>query len=296
MPSLKAIRTRIRSVKSTQQITRAMKMVSAAKLRRAQEAVLSARPYVRQMEEVLENLAQRADLTAHPLLARRPVKKIEIVVLTSDRGLCGGFNANTVRRVQSYLIENEGALEEVTLRTIGRKGNDYFRRRGFKIRKDHAGLLQKLSWSAAEEIACELSELFLQGEIDAVYLVYNEFVSPVTQRVTFAELLPIQPPSESGGSPINVPPRPEGPVDYLYEPGRTDILQALLPRYVASEVWKALLESVASEQGARMSAMDNATNNASEMISKLTLQYNRTRQAGITKELMEIVSGAEAQK
>jgi F-type H+-transporting ATPase subunit gamma len=287
MSSLKAIRTRIRSVKSTQQITRAMKMVSAAKLRRAQEAIVSARPYVQRMEEVLKDLARRVDLAAHPLLTRRPVKKVEIVVLTSDRGLCGGFNANVVRRVQRYLIENGGKLEQVTLRTVGRKGNEFFRRRSQTIRKDHPGLFQKVNYAAAEDLAKELSELFLAGKVDAVYLAYNEFVSAVSQKVKLEELLPIEPPAEVPGA---------IPVDYLYEPSQEKVLRALLPRYVASEVWRALLESTASEHGARMSSMDSATNNATEMISKLTLQYNRTRQAGITKELMEIVSGAEALK
>ncbi|MBI5546387.1 MAG: ATP synthase F1 subunit gamma [Deltaproteobacteria bacterium] len=291
MPSLKAIRNRIRTVKSTQQITRAMKMVAAARLRRAQEAILSARPYVQRMEDVLRDLATRVDLAAHPLLTRRPVKRVEVVLLTSDRGLCGGFNANAVRRVQRFLLENEERYEKVLLRTIGRKGNEAFRRRGLQISKDHPGLFQKISYSAAESLASELSQRFLSGEVDAVYLVYNEFISPVSQRVAMAELLPIKPPVAGPEAEAGL-----APVDYEYEPGRAAVLEGLLPRYVASEVWRALLESVASEHGARMSAMDNATNNASDMIGKLTLQYNRTRQAGITKELMEIVSGAEALK
>lgn len=289
MPSLKAIRNRIRSVKSTQQITRAMKMVAAAKLRRAQEAILAARPYVKEMEEVLADLGQRVDLSAHPLLQRRPPRKVEIVVLTSDRGLCGGFNGSVYRKVQRFLFENEKTFEQVTLRTIGRKGHEFFRRRGLAIRKDHPGLLQALSYGAAEGIAAEVSGLFLAGEVDAVFLCYNEFLSPVSQVVRMVELLPI---SEADTTEIERPLR----ADFLWEPGEAAVLQALLPRYIASEVWHALLESVASEQGARMSAMDNATNNASDMIARLTLQYNRTRQAGITKELMEIVSGAEALK
>jgi F-type H+-transporting ATPase subunit gamma len=240
------------------------------------------------MEEVLKDLARRADLGAHPLLQRRPVKRVEIVVLTSDRGLCGGFNANVARRVQRYLIEQEGRVQ-VSLRTVGRKGNEFFRRRSVPIRKDHTGMLHHLSHAAAEELAGELSDLFLDGEVDAVYLAYNEFISPVSQRVQLAELLPIEPPKEE-------PAYGAVPVDYLYEPAADRVLRSLLPRYVAAEVWRSLLESVASEQGARMSAMDSATKNASEMIAKLTLQYNRMRQAGITKELMEIVSGAEALK
>ncbi|MGC4117817.1 MAG: ATP synthase F1 subunit gamma [Myxococcales bacterium] len=292
MPSLKAIRTRIRSVKSTQQITRAMKMVSAAKLRRAQEAITSARPYVQRMEDVLKQLAKRVDLSAHPLLVRRPVKKVEIVVLTSDRGLCGGFNASVVRRVQRYRWENEEKLESLKLRTIGRKGNEAFRRRGAQIAKDHAGLLKTLTYAAAESLAAELTSQFLSGEVDAVYLAYNEFISPVSQKVSLVELLPIRPPEDEKAKDAGR----AADIDYEYEPSRERVLEDLLPRYVASAVWRALLESVASEHGARMSAMDSATKNANEMIGRLTLQYNRTRQAGITKELMEIVSGAEALK
>jgi len=292
MPSLKSIRNRIRSVKSTQQITRAMKMISAARLRRAQEAVLSARPYSKRMDQVLQNVASRVDLSAHPLLVpREKKKKIEVVVLTSDRGLCGGFNANIVRRTQRFILENKDKYEAITLRTLGRKGNEFFRRREVKIRKDHAGFLTKLQFAAAGELARELSELYLSGEVDSVYLVYNEFISAVSQKVSLVELLPISPPAaaeEKHGAAL--------PVEYLYEPGREKLLADLMPRYVATKVWRALLESVASEHGARMSAMDNATNNAKEMIGKLTLQYNRTRQAAITKELMEIVSGAEALK
>ncbi len=287
MSSLKTIRTRIRSVKSTQQITRAMKMVAAAKLRRAQEAILSARPYVHRMQDVLRDLSNRVDLSAHPLLQRRAPRRVEVVVFTSDRGLCGGFNSNVTRRVQRFLIENEGKVE-VSLRTVGRKGHDFFRRRNVPIRTDHAGVLQKLSYANAETIAAQVSALFLSGEVDAVYLAYNEFLSPVSQRVTLEELLPIEEPAEQQDD--------AAPVAHLWEPGQEEVLAALLPRYVASQVWHAMLESVASEQGARMSAMDNATKNASEMIARLTLLYNRTRQAGITKELMEIVSGAEALK
>ncbi len=291
MPSLKSIRNRIRSVKSTQQITRAMKMISAARLRRAQEAVLSARPYAKKMDQVLQNVAARVDLSAHPLLVPREKKKIELVVLTSDRGLCGGFNANIIRRTQRFLLENADQYEAITLRTLGRKGNEFFRRRETKIRKDHAGFLTKLKFAAAAELARELTDLYLSGEVDSVYFLYNEFISAVSQKVSLVELLPISPPPPAEGKKGDAL-----AVEYLYEPARDTLLADLMPRYVATKVWRALLESVASEHGARMSAMDNATNNAKEMIGKLTLQYNRTRQAAITKELMEIVSGAEALK
>jgi F-type H+-transporting ATPase subunit gamma len=243
---------------------------------------------------VLQDLARRVDLSAHPLLVRRPVKKVEIVVLTSDRGLCGGFNASVVRKVQRYRWENEERLEKIWLRTIGRKGLEAFRRRGAEVRKDHPGLFKSLSYSAAEALAAELTGEFLAGEVDAIFLAYNEFVSAVSQKVALVELLPIRPPE--GESAQAEAASGQAAVDYEYEPGREQVLADLLPRYVASEVWRALLESVASEHGARMSAMDSATKNASDMIGRLTLQYNRTRQAGITKELMEIVSGAEALK
>lgn len=289
MASLKTIRNRIRSVKSTQQITRAMKMISAARLRRAQEAVTAARPYAQKMDLVLKGVASRADLSGHPLLSPRPKKKVELVVLTSDRGLCGGFNANIIRGAQRFLMEHAGEFESITLRTLGRKGYEFFRRREVAIRKDHAGLLTKLNFGAAEGLARELTELYQSGEVDAVYLIYNEFISAVSQKVTTEQLLPIAAPQvdeKKAGS----------AVEYLYEPNRDQLLADLLPRFLATKVWRAMLESVASEHGARMSAMDNATSNAKDMIGKLTLQYNRTRQAAITKELMEIVSGAEALK
>jgi F-type H+-transporting ATPase subunit gamma len=239
------------------------------------------------MKKVLDGVAGRVDLSIHPLLQRREMKKVELVVFTSDRGLCGGFNANVHRRVQRWLMENGDKVEQVTMRTVGRKGHDFFRRRGNAIRKDHAGLLNKLSFEKAEEIARELSDLFLSGEVDGVLLVYNEFVSAVSQRVNVVELLPIAPPPAEHSS---------AATEYLFEPGQDEVLKSLLPRYLANKVWQALLESVAAEHAARMSSMDNATKNASEMISKLTLVYNRTRQAAITKELMEVVSGAEALK
>lgn len=289
MSSLKAIRTRIRSVKSTQQITRAMKMVAAARLRRAQEAVLSARPYSKAMKGVLDSVASRAALARHPLLQQREIKRIEVLAITSDRGLCGGFNGAIERRVRGFALENEGRVEKITLRTIGRKGHDFFRRRGREIRKNYPGLLSNLKFSAAQEIARELADLFLSGEIDAVMLVYNEFVSAVTQEVRVVQLLPIENPELSAPAPGAVL-----PVEYEYEPDAKAILEDLLPRYLANNVWQALLESLAAENAARMTAMENATKNAADMISKLTLQFNRTRQAMITKELVEIVSGAEA--
>lgn len=289
MPSLKAIRNRIRSVKNTQQITRAMKMVAASRLRRAQDAVLSARPFSQMLARVLAELVRRDALGSHPLLQARPMERVELVVLTSDRGMCGGFNANVLRAAQRFLLENEDQVERVSLRTIGRKGHEFFRRRNANIREHHAGLLAHLEAARAEEIADELTALYLNREVDAVLLIYNEFVSAVTQRVKTVKLLPIEP-----GPVAEV--APAASTEFLFEPSAEEVVSSLLPRYVANQMWQALLESVAAENAARMTAMESATNNAADMIERLTLQYNRTRQAMITKELVEIVSGAEALK
>ncbi|MDR0965408.1 MAG: ATP synthase F1 subunit gamma [Myxococcales bacterium] len=289
MASLKAIRTRIRSIKSTQKITRAMKMVAAARLRRSQEAALAARPYERLMHEVLDSVATRVDLVRYPLFEQRAIRRVELVAITSDRGLCGGFNGIIEKKVRKLMQEAMACGQQVTLRIVGRKGTDYFRRREVPIRKSYTGLLSDLKFTAAKEIATELSQLFLSGEIDQVLLVYNEFVSAVSQRAVQRQLLPIVAPpglAANGGA----------SADYIYEPSASDILDDLLPRYTTNRIWEALIESLASENAARMTAMDAATKNASEMIDKLTLQMNRTRQAGITSELVEIVSGAEALK
>jgi F-type H+-transporting ATPase subunit gamma len=291
VPSLRDIRKRIRSVKSTQQITKAMKMVAAAKLRRAQDAILRARPYALLLEKAIGEVAARAAAEGgaeNPLLAARPARRAELVLVTSDRGLAGAFNSNVLRRAQRFMTENADKLEAVHLSTIGRKARDYFRARRMTVRKDYAGIHQALTFEKAQEIAGELTERFLSGEVDQVILGYNEFKSAITQKVTLHQLLPIvtAPAAESGG----------GAVDFLYEPERERLLADLLPRHLAIQVWRVLLESAASEHGARMTAMDSASRNAKELIGKLTLQYNRARQAYITKELMEIVSGAEALK
>ena len=295
MASLRDIRKRIRSVKNIRQITKAMKMVAAARLRRAQEAIIAARPYAQQLDGVIADLAERAGgELSHPVLVARPVKKAEILLLTSDRGLAGGFNSNVIRRVSRVLFETEGQHETV-LSTVGRKGNDFFRNRGYAIRKDYPGLATKPSYEAARQLAEELTQRFLSGEVDAVYLVYNEFVSVISQQVVQVQLLPL-----SGFGPSDVAETgasaPSTAVDFKYEPDRQAVLDSLVPQAVAVKVLRALLESVASEHGSRMSAMENSTKNASELIGKLTLHYNRTRQAVITKELVEIVSGAEALK
>ncbi|MBI3182761.1 MAG: ATP synthase F1 subunit gamma [Myxococcales bacterium] len=293
MASLRDIRKRIRSVKSTQQITKAMKMVAAAKLRKAQDAILAARPYAQMLDLMISELVARSEAVAHPLLVSRPPKVAELVVLTSDRGLAGGFNSNVIRRASRFLFENAKTYEKVFLSTIGRKGHDYFKKRPVQLRKDFAGLFAKVSYRTAADLAQELSARYVAGELDAVFLVYNEFVSAITQTVSLVQLLPFQGPL---GAPAKAGKAEPSPVDFKYEPARPEVLDRLLPQALAVKLYRALLESVASEQGARMSAMENATSNAAEMISNLTLFYNRTRQAVITKELMEIVSGAEALK
>jgi F-type H+-transporting ATPase subunit gamma len=308
MASLRDIRKRIRSVKNTRQITKAMKMVAAAKLRKAQDAIIAARPYAQMLDQIISDLAARSadEEMAHPLLTARPIRRAEVVVLTSDRGLAGGFNSNVIRRANRYLYEN-GSLERIQMSTVGRKGFDFFRQRGQAIRKDFGGLYQRLSYLAAREVAQELTASFLNGEVDAVYVVYNEFLSAISQKVNLTQILPLQTFS-SGEAPAATPGAPSGLtspakavtgpalVDFKYEPGRPEVLDRLVPQAVSIKLYRALLESVASEHGARMSAMENATSNATDMIASLSLHYNRTRQAVITKELMEIVSGAEALK
>ena len=298
MASLRDIRKRIRSVKNTRQITKAMKMVSAAKLRKAQDAIIAARPYAQMLDQIISDLAARSgdEQMAHPLLTARPVKRAEVVVLTSDRGLAGGFNSNVIRRANRFLFEHSG-LESIRFSTVGRKGHDFFRNRGQTIRKDFGGLYQRLSYLAAKSVAEELTASFLNGEVDAVYVIYNEFISAISQKIVVSQMLPLQTFGSAAAAATPGAPAPAATlVDFKYEPSRQDVLDRLVPQAVSIKLYRALLESVASEHGARMSAMENATSNATDMIGKLSLHYNRTRQAVITKELMEIVSGAEALK
>ncbi|HKO57699.1 MAG TPA: ATP synthase F1 subunit gamma [Thermoanaerobaculia bacterium] len=285
MPSTIDLRRRIRSVKNTQQITKAMKMVSAAKLRRAQERIFSARPYAAALREVLASVASRIGAANHPLLqAREEERNVVVIVVTSDRGLAGAFNTNANRAALNFVKEK--AFPNVELIPIGRKANDYFRRRAIPMRRPATQALQALSLETAREIAGGLITAFTNGELDAVYVVYNEFRSVISQVVRTERLLPLQRPwSEE---------QQETTIDYLYEPAPEQILSELLPKYVEFELYRILLESAAAEQGARMTAMEAATKNASDMISHLTLTYNRIRQAAITKEIIEIVSGAAA--
>ena len=296
MASLRTIRNSIRAKRNMQKITKALKVVSAAKLRRAQDAVVRARPYAQAIDELLASLARdRADDEAppHPLLQVRKVRKVEVVLMTSDRGLCGGFNANVIRRGQRFLVEEGAGLASVQFSTVGGRGRDFAKKKNLHSRKDYAGFFGKLRFGNAKEIADDLIHAYLEGELDAVYILYNEFKSAIAQQISLKQILPIVPPAVAAGaaeaqSLVRAP--------HLYEPSRPAVLRDLLPRYLAMQVWRALLESEASEHGARMTAMDAATKNASEMIGSLTLDYNRARQAAITKELMEIVSGAEALK
>jgi len=289
MANLRAIRKRIGSVKSTQQITKAMKMVSAAKLKRAQDAIIAARPYARKMREVVQALAARVGEDAHPLLAARETKKLALLVVTTDRGLCGGFNSNLLRATYRFIAANREKYEDIAVFVVGRKAREFLRRRGVSPRKEYLNILGSLSYAHAATLSQNLVEGFLAGEFDEVQVVFNEFRSALSQVVRFEKLFPISlEQGEAGGSAPGV--------DFLYEPSQAEILAALLPKYVETQIFRVLLESVAGEHGARMTAMDSATNNAVDMISRLTLQMNRARQATITKELMEIIGGAEALK
>lgn len=288
MPSLLDIRRRIRSVKNTQQLTKAMKMVSAAKLRRAQDRVMSARPYADQLRNVLGNLADRVENITHPLLEVRPEERILVVVMTADRGLCGAFNSNLIRTAQNFV--RDSVARNPSLYPVGRKGRDYFRRREVPITSDYINFFTKLDYGHARDIAQKIIELYTETKIDAVYLVYNEFKSAIQQRVSLEKLLPLgrvelQEPS-SGIAPM--------PVEYIFEQAPQQVFDRLLPKYVEIQVYRALLESAAAEHGARMGAMDTASRNAGEMIESLTLNMNRVRQAAITREIIEVVSGAGA--
>ncbi len=288
MPSLKDIKKRIASVKNTRQITKAMKMVSAAKLRRAQEAVVAARPYANKMVKVLSSLALREEREAHPLLMERGKGRALVVLMTADRGLCGGFNANVSKGAERFIRGNQEGFEAYDLMIIGRKGREYLKARGgLNIAKTYENISANFSYSTAALIGQEIVESYVAETYDAVFLVYNAFRSAISQDVTIEKLLPIVPRAVEEGEHV---------AQYIYEPNRGEVLAQLLPKHIEVQVFRGLLESIASEFGARMSAMDSASKNASEMIGKLTLQYNRARQAAITKELMEIISGAETIK
>jgi F-type H+-transporting ATPase subunit gamma len=284
MPSTIDIRRRIRSVKNTQQITKAMKMVAAAKLRRAQERIVSARPYAAGLREVLESVVSRVDPAKHPLLApREDIKNVLVIAVTSDKGLAGAFNANVIKATSNVIRENN--WPNVELLALGRKGNDFFKRRDIKLRKEGAHIMQALSLETVREISTGITTAYLNGELDAVYVVFNEFRSVISQIVRTEKILPLETPKETDQT---------NAIDYIYQPSPEQILSELLPKHIEFQLYRVLLESAAAEQGARMTAMEAATKNASEMIDALTLNYNRIRQAAITKEIIEIVSGAAA--
>ena len=290
MPSLKDIKKRISTVRNTRQITAAMKMVSAAKLRRAQDAVTAARPYADKMQEVLSSLAMRDSSEEHPLLEQRGKDKALVVLITADRGLCGGFNTNISKTAEKFIRSNPEGFDSYDLLLVGRKGNEYLRRReGMKIVKVYENLVgsTQVTYPTAALLGQEIIELYHEGNYDGVFLIYNAFQSVMSQELTVRQLLPIKPEEVTAEEQV---------VDYIYEPSAAEVLAEILPKNIEVQIFRALLESVASEHGARMTAMDSASKNASEMISKLTLQYNRARQAAITKELMEIISGAESIK
>jgi F-type H+-transporting ATPase subunit gamma len=296
MPSLIDLRRRVRAVKNTQQITKAMKMVAASKLRRAQERIVNARPYAAQMRRVLQSVASRVDPAIHPLLAGRephPGSKTLVIVVTGDKGLCGSFNTNVIKGAAGYIAASREPCE---LGLVGRKGRDFFGRRGFQVIFEQIGIFQKLRHEHAQEIAQIAVEAYTSGAVDRVVLAYNEFKSVMTQRFVVDQLLPIpreevqSVPSRTGASPG------EGyaPVDYLYEPAPQEIFSQLLPRYVETQVYRSLLESNAAFFAAQMAAMDSASKNSADMIASLTLYMNKVRQAAITREIIEVVSGAQA--
>lgn len=301
MPSLIDIRRRVRAVKSTQQITKAMKMVSSSKLRRAQERILRGRPYAQEMLRVFNNLATRTENTAHPLLNDDPLAaRTLLIVITADRGLCGSFNTNVAKAALQFSLDQPKSPDgrDVAMALVGRKGRDFFQRRGFDVLYEEVGLFQNVEWKHAQAIANTAIREFIGPEISSVYLVYNEFKSVIQQRVVIEKLLPIprlRPEDTGHAAPGKQADASASPaVDYLFEPDPQQLLNTLLPMHVAVQVSRALLESSAAEHAARMQSMDSATRNAKEMVDRLTLYMNKVRQAAITREIIEVVSGAQA--
>jgi F-type H+-transporting ATPase subunit gamma len=290
MATLREIRRRITGVRNTQKITKAMKMVAAARLRRAQEAIVSARPYARKLGELLRHLVTKVDVNLNPLLVGREPRTVLLVVVTADRGLCGSFNSNIIKAAVHHLQAQGDIVTKVM--TVGRKGSEFFGKRKFDVVSKHAGIFSDLDFDHARSFVQEITEGYLGGKFDKVEVIYNEFKSVIQQRIVIEQLLPIppeeiQPSKEQKGVSL---------VDYIYEPSSAEIVNVLVPKHLNFQMWRIVLESNAAEQGARMTAMDNATENARELIKDLTLKFNNARQASITKELLEIVSGAEALK
>lgn len=295
MATLREIRRRIVGIKSTQQITKAMKMVAAARLRRAQEAILNFRPYANTINLLLENLTSVITDYDHPLIKGREIKKITLVIVTSDRGLCGSFNSNLLRYAEDYIkteLKNYYDTNNLDLVCIGKKGNDFFTRRKYPVKKSYVNIFANLKYEKSVEIISELTQEYIAGKTDKIIFIYNEFRSVISQVIKTIQILPILVEEkvklkQTGLQPI---------IDFIYEPEKEKILNTLLPKYLEVQTWRILLESNAAEQGARMTAMDNATENAKELLKVLSLSYNKARQAAITKELLEIVAGADAMK
>lgn len=289
MPSLKDIRTRIKSVKNTQKITSAMKMVAAAKLRKAQGAAEGLRPYANRLKETMWEISQLSDVSANPLMVERDAKKVMVLILTSDKGLCGGFNTTIIRTSERFIKENSERFPEIGMAIIGKKGKEYFsRRNAFTIEKTYTDIVGKPTMDHARQIGSDMLNLYESEGLDALYVIYNEFKNAATQNVVIERLLPVVP--------EETPDTSETGVEFVYEPSLGQVLEDVIPLHVGVQIYRSILESVASEMGSRMTAMDSATKNAGDLIDRLTLQFNRARQAAITKELMEIVSGAEALK
>jgi len=296
MPSLIDLRRRVRAVKNTQQITKAMKMVAASKLRRAQERMTAARPYAQQLQRVLGSVASRVDSSIHPLLVAReigPDSRTLVIVVSGDKGLCGSFNTNLIKAAAAFVL---GSAQKCALGLVGRKGRDYFGRRGFTVAFEEVGIFQRLKLADAQRIAQTAVDVFVKGEVDRVVLVYNEFKSVISQRAVVQQLLPIASADVDSAAAASKAEAAThlAQIDYLYEPSPQEIFNQLLPRYVEVQVYRALLESNAAFFAAQMTAMDAATKNSAEMIDSLTLYMNKVRQAAITREIIEVVSGAQA--
>ncbi len=288
MATLRDIKLRIKGVKSTQQITKAMKMVAAAKLRRATESILNARPYAKKISTLLSHLVTEDDRISNPLFSEREVKNVAIVVVTADRGLCGAFNTNIIKEASRFIEEDvKGTGKDYKLYCLGKKGSDFFGKRNYNIGQTYPGIFSHLNYAIAQNLVDELITQYLEGSIDKVILIFNEFKSIIQQKIVVEQFLPIAPPEENKSSKLES-------ANYIYEPDQKSIFNYLIPKHLKGQMWRVLLESNASEFAARMTAMDNATTNAKELIRTLSLTYNSKRQAAITTEILEIVSGANA--
>ena len=289
MPTLLDFRRRIRSVKNTQQITRAMKFVAAARLRRAQEAALAARPYAKELARMLRSIMSRIEQPEHPLLAHRPEQKILVVVLTGERGLAGAFNSNILRKANEFFRPNKG--KKLSVIPVGKKGRDALRKAGFHISAEYVNVLARVNFGTARDIASVVTDLYAKGEADSVYIVFSEFKTVMTPNLVLEKLLPVEAMRADQESAVE---QTSAQVDYIYEQPKEKLLDKLLPRYIETQILRAMLESSAAEHAARMTAMESATKNAGDVIEALTLHMNKVRQAAITKEIIEIVSGASS--